>query len=232
MRPSDVVCDMMAGIGPFAVPAAARGCRVYANDLNPQSAKWLRTNVQLNKVQRRVAVSAVCGREFVRGLLRVGSAAEGASDPGWHQFGTFSHVLMNLPASALDFLDVFVGAFPRALWRAPLPRIHCYCFSKALDPQADVIQRAEQVMGCAIPGATAHIVRDVAPSKLMLCVEFDLPESAWDDAAAAAEPGSAEAGSAEPGPTEPGPAEPGSAEALGEGSEAAEAKRRRTSSDD
>ena len=37
---------MMAGIGPFAVPAAARGCRVYANDLNPHSAKWLQTNVQ------------------------------------------------------------------------------------------------------------------------------------------------------------------------------------------
>jgi tRNA (guanine37-N1)-methyltransferase len=39
---NDVVIDVMAGVGPFAVPAAKRGCTVYANDLNPDSAKWLK----------------------------------------------------------------------------------------------------------------------------------------------------------------------------------------------
>ena len=33
----EVVCDMMAGIGPFAVPAALKGNRVYANDFEPRS---------------------------------------------------------------------------------------------------------------------------------------------------------------------------------------------------
>ena len=37
-----VVLDVMAGIGPFAVPAAKGGCTVIANDLNPDSAHWLK----------------------------------------------------------------------------------------------------------------------------------------------------------------------------------------------
>jgi len=43
-----------------------------------------------------------------------------------------------------------------------------------------VIRRAEAVLGCKLPGAEAVVVRDVAPNKLMLCVEFELPDAvAW-----------------------------------------------------
>ena len=175
LAPTDVVCDMFAGIGPFAVPAAARGCRVYANDLNPHSVQWLRTNVDANRVAAGVRVSNEDGRAFVRRLLRAGGGGGGGSG-GELEFGEFAHVLMNLPASALEFLDVFVRAFDAETWRAPLPRVHCYCFSKETDAAADVIGRAEAVMGCALPGATAHVVRDVAPAKLMLCLSFTIPD--------------------------------------------------------
>jgi tRNA (guanine37-N1)-methyltransferase len=43
-----VILDVMAGIGPFAVPAAKAGCLVIANDLNPDSAHWLKVRYEFD----------------------------------------------------------------------------------------------------------------------------------------------------------------------------------------
>lgn len=49
-EPGEVVCDVMAGIGPFAVPAGKRGVFVWANDYNPESYKYLQDAISKNKV--------------------------------------------------------------------------------------------------------------------------------------------------------------------------------------
>lgn len=50
LRPGEILCDMMCGIGPFAIPAARKRIVVHANDLNPDCIRYLRENVTLNKV--------------------------------------------------------------------------------------------------------------------------------------------------------------------------------------
>ena len=49
-KPEDVVADVFAGVGPFALPAAKKGCCVFANDLNPESYKYLQINIKQNNV--------------------------------------------------------------------------------------------------------------------------------------------------------------------------------------
>ena len=197
LPPAAVVADVFAGIGPFAVPAAIRGAFVYANDLNPRSHEFLVRNVAINKVGGRVHAYNLDGREFLLRLLRSQrsdeshnerSAASDGSAPSEApsqslalEYGCFSHIIMNLPASALTFLDVLVGAFDPKSWCAPLPKVHCYCFSKAADPCKDVLSIAERTMGCTLPDASVHVVRDVSPHKLMLCVEFTVPAAGWTD---------------------------------------------------
>merc|ERR1711903_73472 len=66
--PSDVVCDAMAGIGPFAVPAALAGHEVWANDLNPSCAHYLALNAKLNKASQ-LHPSCLDGRSFLRDLI-------------------------------------------------------------------------------------------------------------------------------------------------------------------
>lgn len=52
-QPGDAVCDVMAGVGPFAVPAGKKKVFVWANDLNPESYASLEDNITRNKVRQK-----------------------------------------------------------------------------------------------------------------------------------------------------------------------------------
>ncbi|KAI8612261.1 Met-10+ like-protein-domain-containing protein [Chytriomyces sp. MP71] len=217
---NDTVCDVMAGVGPFSLPAAKnKQCTVYANDLNPESFKWLSENIKINKLSHLIRAYNLDGRDFVRQSLidfnlreiraemgaltpapttdrvkkggKKRSELESASEKyeaapvALPRFFAFNHYVMNLPANALEFLDVFYGLFhgkETVIPPASLPVIHSHCFSTDIgNLEGDVHKRAELHLGCKIPVENIikiHRVRDVAPRKEMLCISFRLPAEA------------------------------------------------------
>jgi tRNA G37 N-methylase Trm5 len=66
-KPEDVVADVFAGVGPFVVPAAKKGCAALGNDLNPISVKYLLQNVKDNKVGLSIQLLL---SECAHGVLR------------------------------------------------------------------------------------------------------------------------------------------------------------------
>lgn len=114
---------------------------------------------------------------------------------------TVSHFVMNLPASAIEFLhnfrglyegheDLFnsTGATEQQDHQRQLPMVHVHCFApKPNSPESvrSVLERIEKEIGVLLKEgdgslegqATLHEVRDVAPAKLMFCVSFRLPRS-------------------------------------------------------
>lgn len=67
----ETICDMFAGIGPFAIPAAQKGCIVYANDLNPDSIHYLNINAKINKVDDCIHAYNMDARKFIIQLMEV-----------------------------------------------------------------------------------------------------------------------------------------------------------------
>jgi len=176
MSRNDELFDVMAGIGPFAIPAAAAGIVVHANDLNPASVAAMRRNIELNGLSSaNIKTYEMDGREFIDSILRHTHLESGCLPHGGRR-----HVSMNLPALAVQFLD----AFTRSSWKTGLvqdrhPIVHCYTFSAAADVKKDAIHQIEAVLGVSLEGFVdmVHDVRDVAPTKQMVCVSFRLPSA-------------------------------------------------------
>jgi tRNA (guanine37-N1)-methyltransferase len=90
----EIVVDLFAGVGPFAVPIGklCPEAKVYAIDINPDAVDLLKLNVQINKVENRVYPLLGDARELVNN--------------GGDLCGVADRVIMNLPETAIDFVDV------------------------------------------------------------------------------------------------------------------------------
>ena len=171
LKPNDIVCDVFAGVGPFAIPAARKGCIVHANDLNPDSYKALKHNIAINKVSHKVHAYNIDGRHFLKQIFNLNSN-NGVSSPDENTISKVNHVIMNLPAIAVEFLDVFKDTSCNRLDESVM--IHCYCFSKMDDPFKDAEMRVQKILGSKVGVQSVHMVRNVAPKKVMMCISFQL----------------------------------------------------------
>jgi tRNA (guanine37-N1)-methyltransferase len=69
VQSGECVLIPFCGVGPFVIPAAARGARIIAIEKNPEAYRWLTRNVQLNGVEDRV--NSLLGDAFDTSLLPV-----------------------------------------------------------------------------------------------------------------------------------------------------------------
>lgn len=177
LRMGDVLYDVMAGVGPFAVPAGKKKCWVLANDLNPHSFKYLEANVRKNKVEKFVKTFNSDGNEFIRAELRDDLISRwNSTDFKTNPYRI--HITMNLPAMAVEFLPSFHGLlrdYDGAM--DPLPLVHVYCFAKGVDDPktiAKALVEEHLMFSLADNLEGIHFVRNVAPNKNMMRVSFSL----------------------------------------------------------
>jgi tRNA (guanine37-N1)-methyltransferase len=152
-KEGEAICDVMAGVGPFAIPAGKKKAFVWANDLNPDSHKYLVDAIKNNKVDAFVKPFNEDGHQFIRtataNLLEAEHSVpimpkikQHRSDPKpaeppkptklLVQPHLFSHYVMNLPASALTFLPNFIGLYSK------IPGIPASTIRKSFQPHTDV----------------------------------------------------------------------------------------------
>lgn len=66
-KKDEFICDVFAGVGPFALPASKnQHSIVLANDLNPESYKYMKTNIYKNRLVDKVFPFNLDGRDFIK----------------------------------------------------------------------------------------------------------------------------------------------------------------------
>ncbi|KAL2929290.1 hypothetical protein RDABS01_034701 [Bienertia sinuspersici] len=225
----DMVTEVRQYRARFKLDYTQKGCLIYANDLNPDSIRFLKINAEINKVNEcNYCIQYGC-KKFVSHLMTVPihednpesceslpntydecvkspkakqivkmlkvdfemcysallswlwflfhvtffkdikfvrlltvipdyavgggmkmdpatSAAKGLQnvprkgfEPSVKPWEHVDHVIMNLPASALEFLDAFKGLIRKKYWKGLLPWIHCYCFIRSSETEESII---------------------------------------------------------------------------------------------
>ena len=150
-KPNERVLDMFCGVGPFAIVLAKTGkpSSVYAIDKNPEAIDYLINNIQLNNIN---GVTPILGdsREIAPQLPKP------------------DRIIMNLPHTAIDFLDVALKIINKR------GTVHLYVImeKESQDLIKQSIARLAVSQGRGISFKEIHEVHTYSPTQSLYC--FDL----------------------------------------------------------
>ena len=156
--------DMFAGVGPFVIPFAKRGADAVGVDVNERAIEYLEENARLNDVADRVTAIHGDVRDVVAGCSPAGEDAA----PDYEDWA--DRVVMNLPHTADDFLDVAVDLAGADC------TVHYYDIQHEDDPfgpgEAAIRAAAEPAYDVTVE--TRRVVRSYAPHELNVVLDVRL----------------------------------------------------------
>jgi tRNA (guanine37-N1)-methyltransferase len=154
-----MVVDLFAGVGPFAV-LIARNCKdakVYAVDINPEAVDLLKKNARFNRVENRVYPIVGDARQVVNEKLS----------------GLAERVIMNLPETASEFIDVACKAV-----KPSGGVVHFYGFIRLPETLEDLKRRFSEAVeksGRKVVGFQyAKTVRATAPYEYQAVLDAEI----------------------------------------------------------
>jgi tRNA (guanine37-N1)-methyltransferase len=186
-KPNQLIADAFCGVGALCIRAAlAKGCRILANDLNPDAVTYCEDSAAKNgiDVTNEEAFDVQCGdaREFIANL------GTGISNLP-------NHLILNFPLDSASFLNA-LRWWPSGDKILDPTRVHVYTFARvdkdrtAAEAAIDLVangllpeggytestkfrEKYLNDLGCQV---AAREIRDAAPGKLVICVSFSVTQ--------------------------------------------------------
>jgi len=156
VKDRELIVDMFAGVGPFAIQIAKthKTVTVYAIDLNPDAINFLNKNVSVNNVEGKVIPVLGDARTVIEERLT----------------DVANRVIMNLPERAVEFIDSACKSL-----KADGGIIHYYSF----ESEPNVLEKATEKLTEAVIDSnrrverilSSRLVRPVAPHEWQIGID-------------------------------------------------------------
>jgi len=156
VKENEVIVDLFAGVGPFAIQIAKthKNVDVYAVDVNPRAIEFLKKNIRSNRVDEKVHPILGDARQVVKDRLS----------------GVADRVIMNLPETAAEFVDVACAAMKK---KGGI--VHFYAFANVQNPMEAVgLQFKEAVANSGrkvVKTLFSRHVRETAPYEWQMVLD-------------------------------------------------------------
>jgi tRNA (guanine37-N1)-methyltransferase len=127
VQKGETVVDLFAGVGPFSVLIAKKNpdVKVYAVDINPEAAEFLKRNIRLNRVENSVIPIQGDANQAVEKRL----------------LGVADRLIMNLPEKAMEFIDAACRAVKHSGGT-----VHYYAFVRVPDSVENAQRRFSEAV--------------------------------------------------------------------------------------
>lgn len=153
------IIDMFAGAGPFSIMIGklANPERIDAIDLNPTAIEYLKRNIERNRIESVRAYSGDA-RDVVPSL------------------GKADRVIMNLPHSSFEFLDVALGALEKGV-------INYYEIldNSDVDERKKRIAAAAEAMGYRAEISSVREVHTYSPTQNYFCFDINVEKQGFHE---------------------------------------------------
>ena len=200
-KPNQLIADAFCGVGALCIRAAvAKGCRVLANDLNPDAVEYCRDSAKRNGIDvsdKGGKFHVQCGdaSQFIMNL-GIGESTSPESGSESEEGGGVSdlpdHLLLNFPLDSASFLNAL------RWWPSgenfDSCRVHLYTFARGDDERTAAEVAIDLVADGLLPeggyvepskfrgeyldslqcNVQAREIRDAAPGKMVICVSFSV----------------------------------------------------------
>jgi len=123
----ELIIDMFAGVGPFSIQLAKdNDVVIYAFDINPYAYKYLKENIELNKLKGLILPFNIDIKELSKPTSNIGNKLKNKAN----------RIIMNLPEKSTEYVDI--ACF---LMKLSGGMLHFYQFSEKHKPIENAIDK-------------------------------------------------------------------------------------------
>lgn len=150
-KEGETIADLFCGVGPIAIRALKKGCKAICNDINSDAIRYLRKNIEANKIVSNFEIYNDCAHKII-------SLLETSKD-------RIDHFIFNLPELSIYFIKDIKN------FKASV--LHCFFFCKKNEEPQEFLKKEVNIF---VPKNNISVSRNVSPSKNYLYLNIPIEE--------------------------------------------------------